>query len=90
MPFQILARAVPTVPAVPAPTGIRGAIAMSDRTLARPGGRPRATFDRSRVLELRTKGRSWREIARELRLSEGTVRRAFQEQIGSPRAAKTP
>jgi len=54
------------------------------------GGRPRVIFDHFRVVELRTQGRSWREIARALRVSEGTVRRAYQAQTGSCSPAKTP
>ena len=38
-------------------------------------GRPRAIFDRARVLELRESGRSWRQIAAALSASVRTVRR---------------
>ena len=38
-------------------------------------GRPRAVFDRSRVVELRAAGRSWRQIAATLSASVRTVRR---------------
>jgi len=38
-------------------------------------GRPRAVFDRARVIELRDAGRSWRQIAAALSASVRTVRR---------------
>jgi len=41
-------------------------------------GRPRAVFARSRVLELRSQGLSWREIAKRSGVSVATVRRACQ------------
>jgi DNA invertase Pin-like site-specific DNA recombinase len=41
-------------------------------------GRPRAVFDRRRVVELRDSGASWRQIARALGVSLGTVCRVYQ------------
>ncbi len=41
-------------------------------------GRPRAVFDRARVIAMRDReGMSWREIAAELGVGVGTVRRAY-------------
>ena len=39
-------------------------------------GRPRAIVDETRVEALRTSGASWRAIARDLGVGEGTIRRA--------------
>jgi len=39
-------------------------------------GRPRVTLDVARIGTLRTSGASWRAIARELGVGEGTIRRA--------------
>ena len=47
----------------------------------KPVGRPRAIFRRDQVVELRQKGLSWNQIARELGVSATTVRRAFE--VGS-------
>lgn len=41
-------------------------------------GRPRVAVDESSVAALRASGASWREIARELKVGMGTVRRAAQ------------
>jgi DNA invertase Pin-like site-specific DNA recombinase len=41
-------------------------------------GRPRKTADPARIAELRTQGRSWRKIARQLGMSARTARRAGQ------------
>jgi DNA invertase Pin-like site-specific DNA recombinase len=41
-------------------------------------GRPRAVFDRSAAVQLRAEGRSWGHIARRLRTSVASVRRACQ------------
>ena len=41
-----------------------------------PTGRPRRVFRRDQVAELRSKGQSWREIARELGVPVSTLRRA--------------
>jgi DNA invertase Pin-like site-specific DNA recombinase len=41
-------------------------------------GRPRALFQRDRVLELRRQGLSWRKIAKTIGVSPTTVRRACQ------------
>lgn len=40
-------------------------------------GRPRREVDRARIASLRTQGRSWREIARELGIGVATARAAF-------------
>ena len=42
-----------------------------------PIGRPKRIFARDRVLELRAVGYSYRRIARELKIGEGTVRRVL-------------
>jgi DNA invertase Pin-like site-specific DNA recombinase len=43
----------------------------------RPIGAPPVVFDRARLVELRRAGQSWRTIARVLKVSVGTVRRAY-------------
>lgn len=40
-------------------------------------GRPRVVFNREKVVELRQRGKSWREIARACRVGATTVRRAY-------------
>jgi DNA invertase Pin-like site-specific DNA recombinase len=45
-----------------------------------PVGRPKRIFARQRVLELRTEGFSYRQIARRLGIGEGTVRRVLRSQ----------
>jgi len=47
-------------------------------------GRPRAIFRRDMVPDLRRKGSSWREIARELGASVGSVRRAYKDLTPAP------
>jgi DNA invertase Pin-like site-specific DNA recombinase len=42
-------------------------------------GRPRAVFDRARVVELRDAGRSWRDIAIALDVSTRTARRVYEQ-----------
>lgn len=42
-----------------------------------PVGRPKRIFPRQRVFELRTEGLSYRQIARQLGIGEGTVRRVL-------------
>ena len=42
-----------------------------------PVGRPRRTFDRYQVFHLRTRGLSYRQIARQMEIGEGTVRRVL-------------
>jgi putative DNA-invertase from lambdoid prophage Rac len=42
-----------------------------------PVGRPRRVFARQRVFELRTTGLSYRQVARQLGIGEGTVRRVL-------------
>jgi putative DNA-invertase from lambdoid prophage Rac len=43
-----------------------------------PVGRPRRIFDRQQVFELRSRGLSYRQIARALTVGEGTVRRILK------------
>jgi DNA invertase Pin-like site-specific DNA recombinase len=47
-------------------------------------GRPKAVFDRTRVVELRNAGKSWGEIAAALNVGTGTVRRAYGEALPKP------
>ena len=49
-------------------------------------GRPRAVFDRGRVIELRDAGQSWRQIAAVLSISMGPVCRVYEQDVpkGSP------
>jgi DNA invertase Pin-like site-specific DNA recombinase len=44
-------------------------------------GRPRAVFDRARVVELRAAGWSWREMAAVLAVSVRTVRRVYEQGV---------
>ena len=44
-----------------------------------PVGRPKRVFARQRVLELRAQGQSYRQIARQMRIGEGTVRRVLSQ-----------
>jgi DNA invertase Pin-like site-specific DNA recombinase len=44
-------------------------------------GRPRAVVDATQIASLRASGVSWRAIARELRVGEGTVRRACAKNL---------
>ena len=46
-------------------------------------GRPRAIFRRDQVPVLRAKGLSWSQIARRLGVSQRTVKRVYESQIGS-------
>jgi DNA invertase Pin-like site-specific DNA recombinase len=41
-----------------------------------PIGRPRKVFKRDQALKLRKQGKSWRQIAAELGVSQATIRRA--------------
>jgi DNA invertase Pin-like site-specific DNA recombinase len=43
-----------------------------------PVGRPKRVFARHRVFELRAQGLSYRQIARQLEIGEGTVRRVLR------------
>jgi putative DNA-invertase from lambdoid prophage Rac len=43
-----------------------------------PVGRPRRTFDRHQVFQLRARGLSYRQIAKAMRIGEGTVRRVLK------------
>ena len=45
----------------------------------RPVGRPRVVFDREAARQLRRQGKSWKDIAREVRVTVAAVRRACQE-----------
>jgi DNA invertase Pin-like site-specific DNA recombinase len=47
----------------------------------RPIGRPRAVFDRRRVVALRAQGRSWGQMALILHTSVASVRRAWQAAV---------
>jgi len=49
-------------------------------------GRPRAVFDRGRVIELLDAGQSWRQNAAVLSIGMGTVRRVYEQGVpkGSP------
>ena len=47
-----------------------------------PVGRPQRTFDRYQVFHLRTRGLSYRQIARQIGIGEGTVRRVLA--LGNP------
>jgi DNA invertase Pin-like site-specific DNA recombinase len=54
-------------------------------------GRPRAVFDRARVIELRYAGESWRQIAATLSVSTRTAIRVYELGVakGSSQAART-
>lgn len=54
------------------------------------GGRPRRVVDLCRIAALRQQGLSFRKIAKELSLGEGTVRRAFQAPTISVAARQNP
>ena len=56
----------------------------------KPIGRPRAVFRRDQVLQLRTEGLSWREIARRLGIGEGTVRRVLNDPTRPMEARQNP
>jgi DNA invertase Pin-like site-specific DNA recombinase len=47
----------------------------------KPVGRPRAVFRRDEVVKLRTEGRSWSRIARQLGISSGSARRAYMVDV---------
>lgn len=47
------------------------------RTQGRVGGRPRKVFSHDRAQQLRKKGMSWRQVGRELKVPESTLRLAF-------------
>jgi len=42
-----------------------------------PVGRPKRTFDRYEVVQLRARGLSYRQIVRRMEIGEGTVRRVL-------------
>jgi DNA invertase Pin-like site-specific DNA recombinase len=44
----------------------------------KPVGRPRVVFDRGRAAQLRAQGWSWGKIAREMKVTVASVRRAYQ------------
>ena len=50
----------------------------------RPIGAPPVVFDRARLMELRNAGESWRTIACALKVSAGTVRRAYSQAMSEP------
>ena len=57
----------------------------------RPVGRPRVVLDRERIRQLRdTEKLTWPEIARRVRSTNGSVRRAYAEASESPQACQTP
>jgi DNA invertase Pin-like site-specific DNA recombinase len=51
-------------------------------------GRPRAVFNRAKILELRTEGKSWRAIAATLGVGVATVHQAFQTGVRKPIAGE--
>jgi DNA invertase Pin-like site-specific DNA recombinase len=53
-------------------------------------GRPRAVFDRSKAIELRSEGWSWGRIARKLGTTVASVRRAYQTFGPTPAAMPKP
>jgi len=57
--------------------GLRRARLTGTRS-GRPIGRPKLVFDRAKTVQLRRQGLSWRQIARRLGVSVGSVRRAYQ------------
>lgn len=59
--------------------GLRNARAKGKRL-----GRPRVTVDASRIAALRASGASWRAIAKQLNVGEGTARRAYQKRAKNP------
>src|SRR5947209_5522826 len=61
---------------------VRSGIAVA-RAQGKRIGRPRQPVDAARVAELRTRGWSWAEIAREMGVGLGTVHRAAHKQIES-------
>jgi len=59
---------------------------------ARPmGGRPRrADITPERIRQLRERGLSLRQIARQVRAGYGTVRKALHEATGAPQPSENP
>ena len=55
-----------------------------------PVGRPRRIFDRHRITELRQTGLSPRQIARQMGLGEGTVRRVLRASTGTMGTRQNP
>jgi DNA invertase Pin-like site-specific DNA recombinase len=55
-----------------------------------PVGRPRRVFDRHRITELRQTGLSPRQIARQMGLGEGTVRRVLRASTGTMGTRQNP
>jgi DNA invertase Pin-like site-specific DNA recombinase len=51
-------------------------------------GRPKVEIDSSRIVKLRSAGRSWSEISQETGWAKGTVQRAYYAQKGSLRLPK--
>jgi DNA invertase Pin-like site-specific DNA recombinase len=56
----------------------------------KPIGRPKVVFRRDQVLQLRAEGLSGREIARRLRIGEGTVRRVLNDPTRPMEARQNP
>jgi DNA invertase Pin-like site-specific DNA recombinase len=52
-------------------------------------GRPRAVFDRARVIELRDAGQSWRQIAATLSVSTRTVIRVYKQGVAKGSSQET-
>lgn len=52
-------------------------------------GRPRVAVDAARIAALRAQGASWRAIAAQMKLGEGTVRRAAQKRAKNPLRASS-
>ena len=52
-------------------------------------GRPRAVFDRARVIELRDAGQSWRQIASALSVGVATVCRVYDQGVLKPSSKET-
>jgi DNA invertase Pin-like site-specific DNA recombinase len=52
-------------------------------------GRPRAVFDRASVVELRTAGQSWRQIAAALSVGVATVCRVYDQGVPKPSINET-
>jgi putative DNA-invertase from lambdoid prophage Rac len=55
-----------------------------------PIGRPKRRFDRQQVVELRAGGNSYRQIARQLKIGEGTVRRVLANSACGTDAVSSP
>lgn len=54
------------------------------------GGRPRRLFDRQQIIDLRAQGFSYRHIARQLGLGDGTVRRILRAASDAAEVRQNP